>query len=124
MDQRNYTHEKIESQQERSRDDISKIWDEIEKERDNSGKYRMKCVDQINEKIDHRPTTGNLLTIAGIFFGVIIVVIITLSSVQGGKIDDLQKTNSRISKIQEETTKELREIKERLIRFETITKKQ
>ena len=116
-------HEMIKSQGEGSCNAISKIWDELEKKKDGDTNYRTGCVRQINEKFDNRPTTGTLLTIAGIFFGVIIAVIITLSTVQGGKIEDLQKTDSRISKIQEETTKELREIKESLIRLETIVKK-
>jgi len=124
MDQRCSAHEKIESQQEGSCNDISKIWDEVGKKKDDDTKYRAECVRVINEKFDHRPTTGTLLTISGIFFGVIIAVIITLSTVQGSKIEDLQKTDARISTIQENTTKDLREIKESLIRLETIVKKQ
>lgn len=123
MDQKCPDHEMIKSQGEGSCNDISKIWDELEKKREGDTNYRTECVKQINNKFDNRPTTGTLLTIAGIFFGVIIAVIITLSTVQGGKIEELQKTDARITTVQENTTKELREIKESLIRFEEIIKK-
>jgi len=51
-------------------------------------------------------------------------VLLLISSLQGTKIEELQKTDARLTAVQENTNKELKEIKESLIRLETIVKKQ